>query len=435
MMPARILPRAFVPALLGVSVLLSACGGGDSERAVDVPEADPAAPSQVVEWTLPSSLPGSASPSLADGPGDRLLLSWINSQQGRRHILQFSSWSTDLQRWMHGMSTIAIGHSMFVNWADVPHMAATPDGALWAHWLQKNGDAPYAYDVVVTRSRDGGANWAAPVVPHEDRTQSEHGFVSMWAQGPQQLGIAWLDGRNTGGGGHDGHAGHDGAQGAMTLRAAVFDGALQRTQDAEIDASVCDCCQTAVATTSKGALLVYRGRAQGEIRDILATRFDGNAWRPPRPVHADGWVMPACPVNGPDVAADGDRAVVAWYTEAGGQPEVRIAASQDAGDSFAEPVSLDVGQPVLGRVTVALGAGQAWILWLREEGERQSLWLSRRSLDLATEHERIEVSKVNGTGRATGFPQLAVRSDSAYIVWTDVANGVPNLKGVRVVRE
>lgn len=425
--------HAFGVAALVAAMAISGCGDDRAEATRDAGVGgDPSAPSQVIEWTLPSTLPGSASPNLADGPGDRLLLSWINSQQGRRHILQFSSWSTELQRWMHGMSTIAIGHSMFVNWADVPHMAATPDGALWAHWLQKNGDAPYAYDVVVSRSRDGGANWAAPVVPHDDRTKTEHGFVSMWPQGPQQLGIAWLDGRNTGGGGHDGHAGHGGA---MTLRAAVFDGELQRTQDAEIDASVCDCCQTAVAMTSQGALLVYRGRAEGEVRDILSTRFDGEAWRAPRAVHADGWVMPACPVNGPDVAANGTQAIVGWYTEAGGQPEVRLAHSLDAGDTFAAPVSLDAGQPVLGRIAVALDARQAWALWMREEGERQSLWLSRRSPDLATEYERIEVSKVNGVGRATGFPQISVRGGSAYIVWTDVANGVPNLKGVRVVRE
>src|SRR5690606_4729831 len=93
MMRTMPLSRAFSCALLAGALSLAGCGRDD--RADDAAgTADPAAPSQLVEWTLPSTLPGSASPGLAHGPGDRLLLSWINSQPGRRHILQFSSWST-----------------------------------------------------------------------------------------------------------------------------------------------------------------------------------------------------------------------------------------------------------------------------------------------------------------------------------------------------
>ncbi|HRN61924.1 MAG TPA: sialidase family protein [Luteimonas sp.] len=426
--------RTLQATLLATALALAGCGGngGGDAASPAVASTGVAAPSRVEDWPLPPTLPGSASPSLATTPDGKLLLSWINSQKGRRHIFQFSTHAPDWGRWMHAMSTVAIGNSLFVSWADVPHMAATADGTLWAHWLQKSADAPYAYDVVLTRSRDGGANWAAPVMPHDDGTRTEHGFVSMWAQGDDALGVAWLDGRHTGSGGHDGHGRH---AGAMTLRAAVFDAELQRSFDAEIDTRVCDCCQTAVAVTAKGPLLVYRGRSEDEVRDILAVRLDGSAWSAPRPVHADGWIMPACPVNGPDVAAAGDAVVVGWYTEAAGAPEVRLVASADAGDSFAAPVVLDSGQPVLGRIAIALDASQAWALWMREDAGRQSLWLSRRSHDLATEHERIEVAKVGGEGRATGFPQLAVVDGVAHVAWTDVGDGVPNLRGVRIVRD
>ena len=63
---------------------------------------------------------------------------------------------------------------------------------------------------------------------------------------------------------------------------------------------------------------------------------------------------------------------------------------------------LDRGEAVLGRVALALDARQAWVLWQREDGAGQSLWLSRRSPDLATEYERIEVARPQGKGRATG---------------------------------
>jgi hypothetical protein len=186
--------------------------------------------------------------------------------------------------------------------------------------------------------------------------------------------------------------------------------------------------------TSKGALLVYRGRTQGEIRDVLTTRFDGKAWTKPARVHADDWKMPACPVNGPSIDADGDAVVVGWYTAPGDTPMVRLARSSDAGATFAAPVDLDRGEAVQGRIDVALDGSQAWALWLREDSNGQSLWLSRRSADLATEHQRIEVAKLQGRGRATGFPQLAVRDGVAYIVWTDVVDGKAQLRGAQVAR-
>lgn len=418
---------------LAASLLLAACGGGDVDSSTETPpaakpNASPSTAMRLVEWALPATLPGSALPDLTVSPSGQLLLAWTNAQKGRRPILQFSAYDPALQRWMHAPTTIAIGNSMFVNWADTPHIMATPDGALWVHWLQKSADAPYAYDVVVSTSRNGGARWSAPLLPHNDGTQTEHGFVSMWPQGDDALGIAWLDGRNTGGGDHDRHA----AGGAMTLRAATVSADLQVSDRVELDAMTCDCCQTNVAMTGRGPLLVYRGRTPEEIRDILVTRRDGDAWTQPARVHADNWKMPACPVNGPAVTADGEAAVVGWYTAVDNIPAVKLARSEDAGDSFGVPVLLDRGEGVQGRIEVALGAGQAWALWLREDGDGQSLWLSRRTLDLATEHQRIKVATLQGRGRATGFPQLAVHDGSAYLVWTDVVDGTPQLRAAVV---
>ena len=422
---------------LAVLGLAAGCGGDVPAPASSAASVDPAAERVVEDWPLPAMMPGSAMPDLVAVDGGRLLLSWVNAPPGRRPALQFSSYSTAGLRWETAPATIAVGASMFVNWADTPHIMATHDGALWVHWLQKNGDAPYAYDIMLATSRDGGRSWSQPVRPHDDGTQTEHGFVSMWPQPQGGLGIAWLDGRNTGGAdadaaqpGHEGHASHGGA---MTLRATGVDANLRLAPGVEIDASVCDCCQTSAAVTARGPLLVYRGRSEGEVRDILATRLDGDAWTQPRPVHADGWEMPACPVNGPAVAAQGEAAVVAWYTEAGGEPEVRIARSHDAGDSFSAPLVLDAGEAVHGRVAVALDDAQAWVLWLREDAAGQSLWLSRRSPDLATEYQRLQVATLAGRGRGTGFPQLALAGGIAHLVWTDVEDGVPGLRGARIV--
>ena len=50
-----------------------------------------------------------------------------------------------------------------------------------------------------------------------------------------------------------------------------------------------------------------------------------------------------------------------------------------------------------------------------------------------TEHERIGVAQLAGRGRGTGFPQLAVAGGIAHVVWTDVQDGVPGLRGARIV--
>lgn len=429
-------PHTGLAAASLLALALAACGR-DAPAPGAGPALAPEAPSERVEWPLPATGPGSSAPDLVAGADGHLVLSWVNSREGRRHVFQFSRFDPAAQAWRSAPATIAIGNRMFVNWADTPHVLPTADGALWAHWLQRSGEGAYAYDVVLARSRDGGANWGAPLVPHDDGTRTEHGFVSMWPQG-DGIGLAWLDGRNTGAPGHAGHdAGHDGHTGGrpMTLRAALFDAAMRKTAEQEIDASVCDCCQTAAAVTARGPVVVYRGRTDGEVRDILVARFDGSAWRAPRAVHADAWVMPACPVNGPSAAARGDALVVGWYTAPDGASRVRLARSDDAGDSFADPVELDSGAEVQGRIAVALDDTQAWAVWLREDGEgAQSLWLSRRSADLGTEYERVELARLEGRGRATGFPQLQLAGRDAYVVWTDVIDGAPQLRGLRLVR-
>lgn len=413
--------------MLSAVLLLAAC---QRDAAPVSTTADPAArsssPSIITNWPLPSS-PGAAQPDLIVTPDGRLLLSWISAQPGRRHALQFAAYT---DTWQSAPKTIAVGQSLFVNWADTPHLAATADGALWVHWLQKSADKPYAYDVMLSRSINQGLNWSGPVMAHDDGTTTEHGFVSMWPASRDTLGIAWLDGRNTGGGEHMAA----GSGGAMTLRAATFNSLLQRTSDAELDASTCDCCQTDAVMTAKGALVVYRDRTPQEIRDIYTTRLDGTVWSAPKPVHVDNWTMPACPVNGPSIAAQDNTAYVAWYTAANNTPTLRIARSMDAGDTFAAPVELARGNDVQGRVDVAFDGEQVWVAWLSESASGQALWLARYSADLSRQLERIEVAKLQGRGRGTGFPQLALRNGAAWLVWTEVLNKEPHLRGARVAR-
>ena len=422
-------------AILLLPLALAACSEPPAPEAAAGPDAYTVHP-----WPLPSTT-GSAQPDLLMTDDGRLLLSWISSVPGRRNALRFVSLAEN-GHWQSGPRTIAVGEHLMANWADVPHMAFTNAGGagtLWVHWLQTSGEG-YAADVALTRSTDAGFNWSAPVLVNDDGTATEHGFVSMWPAADGNLGIAWLDGRakatdegaDTDAMGDGGMEMHHHGKGSTQLRAAVFDANLQRNHEQVIDEMTCDCCQTSVAVTAKGPLLVYRDRTPDEIRDIAATRFDGTAWSEPKPVHADGWKIDACPVNGPAVAADGNNAVVAWFTGAGDTPRVLAARSTDAGDSFGEPVVLEQGEAVEGRVAVAMDAEQAWIAWVHEDATGQSLWLSRRSPDLSKEYQRLQVAALQGRGKATGFPQIALRGGAAHVVWTDIVDGAPHLQGAIV---
>jgi hypothetical protein len=378
------------------------------------------APAAVVTpWPLPAGAP-SSQPSLAL-QGETLHLSWIEPE-AHGHRLRHAR---DPGVGFAEPADIARGRGWFVNWADFPTLAVLADGSLAAHLLVKRSDAPYAYDVLLLRSADGTA-WSRPVLVHDDDTATEHGFVSLWPDGDHGLGVAWLDGRATGDGQHD----HEGHGGAMMLRAARFD-AAGKQDDRALDESTCDCCQTDVALAARGPVLVYRDRAEGEIRDIALTRLRGGRWSAPALVHPDGWRMPACPVNGPAVAARSDEIHVAWYTAADGEPQVRLARSRDDGAHFGEPRVIARGAQVQGRVDVQRDAGQVVLSWIDEDAGGQTLRLARFPPDLSKEIERVEVARLP-RGRGTGFPRLALRAGAAYLVWTDVVERVPRISGARI---
>lgn len=390
--------------------------------------ATPGGDYRVHVWPLPGEV-GAMSPDLSIAPDGRLLLSWINRQQGRRKALQFATY-TLAGGWQSQPRTVAVGEALVANWADTPHLLGTPDGALWVQWLQGGKGGPSAYDTVLARSRDGGQSWTQLTQVNDDTGAAEHGFAALWADGADALGIAWLDGRAQAGphpkGGH--------GPGMMQLRANRFDQNLARGADAVIDASVCDCCQVDVAMGSTGPLLAYRDRTEAEIRDIAVVRLQDGAWSTPKLVHADNWKIPGCPVNGPAIAAGRAGVVVGWYTEGGGPPAVKLALSTDGGDSFAAPVVVEQGATVLGRVDVALDATQAWVTWLREVDGAQILMLARYTPDLSRQLQRVEVARLDARGRASGMPKLAVDAAGAWLVWTDVTDGVPRLRGAQVTR-
>ena len=300
---------------------------------------------------------GAGEPFLAVAPDGMLFLSWLEPMDSASHALRFSAY--DGAQWS-AARTIRAGNDFFVNWADFPSIKVLDGGRLAAHWLQKTGPGTYAYGVRVAQSTDNGATWSAPVIPHRDSSDTEHGFVTLWPEGTG-AGAVWLDGRRYN---KEGHSPTNEMMVVSTTIAA--DGTLGA--EARVDERACDCCQTAVALTSDGPVLAYRDRSADEIRDIYVARRVAGRWTTPVAAHNDGWKIAACPVNGPAIAAAGRRVALAWYTAANDSAMVKVAFSSDAGATFEAPIRMDEGKPA-GRVDVALlRDGSALVSWIERTG-------------------------------------------------------------------
>ena len=367
------------------------------------------ASAQVREIPSPASA-NSGQPNLTVSRDGQVYLSWIERLPEGRFSLRFSRQTGD--GWS-APRVIAEGTNWFVNWADFPSMVALPDGTLAAHWLVKSSPETFDYDVQIARSFDGGVRWEKPFSPHRDGVRAEHGFVSLFAASDGNLAAVWLDGREMKAG-----TGHDHGHGNMTLRYVKIqrDGSL--TDEAVLDTRVCECCQTAVAVTSEGPVVVYRDRSSdpNEIRDISIVRLNGQRWTDPRPVALDRWELTGCPVNGPAIAARGREVAVAWYTGAGDAPRVKLAFSRDAGESFASPVTIDDGSPI-GRVDLLLlEDGSALVCWLEKVAGGGSLRL-RRVAPSGTMEQTLPIAP-SGTARSNGFPQMVRQGESVLFAWT-----------------
>jgi hypothetical protein len=346
--------------------------------------------------------------STADG---KVILSWVEKKGEKVHALRFAV--RDAAGWSEAR-TVSEGDNWFVNWADFPSVVALPDGALAAHWLVKSGKSTYAYDVNVSRSKDGGKTWGKPVVPHKDGTQTEHGFVSLLPLQDGRLGAVWVDGRATKDVG-EGH-GEGPLPVSMQLRYAALDDDGNLSDEAVLDDRICECCQTTAAVTAEGPIAAYRDRSEQEVRDIHFVRGQSGGWSAPRPVHADNWQINACPVNGPSVAADGRRVALAWYTGEGDDPRVQVAFSSDAGATFGAPTRVDDGG-TLGRVDVVLLAdGSALVSWMSGGAEGGANKVRRVAPDGAL--GPVAVIAQTDPSRSSGFPRMARVGGTVYFAWT-----------------
>ena len=348
---------------------------------------------------------GSEGGNVAVAADGRVFFTWLEPSAPNGYALRFSvrgpqGWSAP--------KTVARGTNWFVSGADFPSMSIMSDGTLAATWLvATGGPSSEAYDINLAFSKDGGATWSRPVLPHRDRKKRQHGFLSLAPTVDGKLGAIWLDGRNM----------PDEETGNMALMFTTISSAGVLGPEVQIDNRTCECCTTGMAATPDGFVAVYRDRSDKEIRDISISRFASGKWSPPEALTKDGWEIDGCPVNGPAVSSNGKNVAVAWFTAPGDKVQVNVMMSADSGKTFGRKIRVDGGNPAGHVDVVSFPSGDAAVSWIEHTSQGVQLHVRRFAANGAAAAP-MNVSSAAGA-RSSGLPKMVVSGNDVVIAWTD----------------
>jgi hypothetical protein len=110
---------------------------------------------------------------------------------------------------------------------------------------------------------------------------------------------------------------------------------------------------------------------------------------------------------------------VAWFTEAGATPQVKVAFSNDAGATFGDAVRVDDGDST-GRVDViTLPDGAALVCWMSGTAEGGAIKVRRVRPDGTL--GPVSIIARTDISRSSGFPRMARAGEDIYFAWTEFA--------------
>lgn len=282
-----------------------------------------------------------AEPSTASAPDGSFYVAWVNhdAKQADVMIARFNGEGAQQG------SAVRVNRQAGVATAwrgDQPSVAVAPDGAVYVLWTARveAGDK-HGTDVYLSVSNDRGQSFASEVKVNDDKVPNAHGMHSLAVAKDGRIYAAWLDERNV----HEPKPSTKAEGHHMESNREVYisystDGGRTFSANRKVAVEACPCCKTALAVAADGTLYAgWRQVLPGSFRHIAvaASNDGGTTFSQPVIVSDDHWVLQGCPVSGPSLAIDrasGNLKVV-WYAAGeGNAPGVYFAESSDKGRSF-----------------------------------------------------------------------------------------------------
>ncbi|WP_411727607.1 sialidase family protein [Methyloglobulus sp.] len=341
----------------------------------------------------------------ADG---KLILSWVETR-GSKNTVRFAVY--DNAAWLPMQTVISTDSKL----ADPPVVQGLSDGTLAAAWMLavKNDKDPYAADIYLAHSKDGGQTWTAPIKPYGEQARIYDAQMSLAPLPDAGLALVWTDSR---------HVIHDDSKSASKktsrhqLMATVLNKDWQAGKEITLDDDVCSCCSTYTDVRDSELVTVYRDHLKGEVRDISAVRWNRNGAVQATPVHDDHWVINGCPSNGPSVDLSGQQTVVAWFTAGDGKGRVRVSFSA-GGDKFKSPIEVD-DQAIGYANALLLDDGSALVSWRHNAGPEEELMVARVTAG-GEVHDRTTVYRGSFARWPSKYLGIEKIGNEVFIAWTD----------------
>ena len=218
-----------------------------------------------------------------------------------------------------------------------PRVAATKEAVVVTAIESKTGN------LVAWRSGDRGATWSpATRVNDVDRSGREGLHDTTAGPGDGEVTAAWLDLRND----RTELWADVSADGGATWRG-------NRLVYRSPEKSVCECCHPTLAAADGRLIALWRNHLSGE-RDMYVSRSEdgGRSFGEAAMLGRQRWRLPACPMDGGDLAAGPAGAWAVWRRD-------RICYATDLADAKAER-RLGPGEQPAVAVTPA-GPAFAWL--------------------------------------------------------------------------
>jgi hypothetical protein len=252
-------------------------------------------------------------------------------------------------------------------------------------------------------SDDAGKTWKSGPNPADDGLKDGHGFVGLNADPLGRFHLAWLDSRT----------------GDRGLRYASSDDFGNTwTVNRTAVPKTCECCWNTLTPLGDGSVgILFRARTPRDMQLVRSTD-SGKTWLPPVPIANFQWDFNSCPHVGGGLATSHEqgstRVHAAIWTGAPGKAGLYYAASNDHGQSWAEPRK--IGAPLAWHPDLASdGKNRVVIVWDSMAGLLPEVSYSASSDNGQTWSPPARLSP---EGKPATHPQVVHSNGHFNVFWT-----------------